>query len=110
MATRADLSIDQGTDYEIVLTLTDEGGNILDLSNSNSAAQIRKSYTSLTYTEFATSINVESGEITLVLTADQTGELEPGRYVYDVEVTDATNSISRIVEGVVTISPQVTRL
>jgi hypothetical protein len=110
MATRADISIDQGTDYEVTLTLTDEGGNILDLSNSNTAAQIRKSYTSLTYTEFDTSINVATGEISLTLTADQTSNLEPGRYVYDVELTDGSNSISRVVEGVVTITPQVTRL
>lgn len=110
MATRADLSIDQGTDYEVTLTLTDEGGNLLDLSNSNAAAQIRKSYTSLTYTEFATSINTAAAEISLTLTADQTNSLEAGRYVYDVELTDATNSISRVVEGVVTIAPQVTRL
>ena len=110
MATRADLSIDQGTDYEVTLTLTDEDGDIIDLSNSNTAAQIRKNYTSLTYTEFETSTNVDSGEITLTLTADQTADLEQGRYVYDVELTDAANSISRIVEGVVTITPQVTRL
>lgn len=110
MTTRADLSIDQGTDYEVTLTLTDENGNILDLSNSNTAAQIRKSYTSLSFTEFATSINSSAGEISLSLTADQTGALEAGRYVYDVELTDATNSVSRIVEGVVTITPQVTRL
>lgn len=110
MATRADLSIDQGTDYEVTLTLTDENGDILDLSNSNTAAQIRKSYTSLTYTEFDTSTNATTGEISLTLTADQTADLEPGRYVYDVELTDASNSISRIVEGVVTIAPQVTRL
>lgn len=110
MATRADLSIDQGTDYEVTLTLTDENGNVLDLSNSNTAAQIRKNYTSLTYTEFDTSTNVATGEISLTLTADQTADLEPGRYVYDVELTDASNSISRVVEGVVTITPQVTRL
>ena len=110
MATRADLSIDHGTDYEVTLTLTDEDGNILDLSNSNTAAQIRKSYTSLTYTEFDTSTNAATGEISLTLSADQTADLEPGRYVYDVELTDASNSISRIVEGVVTIAPQVTRL
>jgi hypothetical protein len=32
-----------------------------------------------------------------------------GRYVYDVELTDTSNSISRIVEGIVTVTPQVTR-
>lgn len=110
MATRADLFIDQGTDYEVALTLTDENGNALDLENANSSAQIRKNYTSLTYTAFTTSINALAGEITLSLSADQSGALEAGRYVYDVEVTDAANSVTRVVEGVVTITPQVTRL
>lgn len=109
MATRADLFIDQGTDFTTVLTLTDENGTALDLSNANSSAQIRKNYTSLTYTAFDTSINSTSGEITLTLAADVTAGLEAGRYVYDVELVDGANSTTRIVEGVVTITPQVTR-
>lgn len=109
MATRADLFIDQGTDFTTVLTLTDENGDPLDLQNANSSAQIRKSYTSLTYTAFTTSINVASGEVILSLDAATTGDMEAGRYVYDVELVDAANSTTRIVEGVVTISPQVTR-
>jgi hypothetical protein len=52
---------------------------------------------------------VSAGEITLSLTANQTGNIVAGRYVYDVELTDAANSITRIVEGIVTINPQVTR-
>lgn len=109
MATKANLFIDQGTTFETVLTLTDEDGNILDLSGSSAASQIRKSYSSSLTAEFSTSINVSSGEITLSLTANQTGNIVAGRYVYDVELTDAESSITRIVEGVVTVNPQVTR-
>ena len=109
MATRADLSIDQGTDFITVLTLTDEFGNPINLSNSNSAAQIRKSYSSLAFTAFETVVNSSTGEITLSLHANQTESLEAGRYVYDVGLTDGANSVTRIVEGVVTITPQVTR-
>ena len=109
MATRSDLFIDQGTDFTTVLTLTDEDGNPLNLANANSSGQIRKSYTSLTYTSFTTEINSISAEITLSLDAASTGDLEAGRYVYDVELVDAANSTTRIVEGVITIAPQVTR-
>lgn len=109
MATKANLFIDQGATYETVLTLTDEDGNILDLTNSSAASQIRKSYSSSLTAQFTTSINVEVGEITLSLSANQTGNIVAGRYVYDVELTDASNSVNRIVEGVVTINPQVTR-
>ena len=109
MATKANLFIDQGATFETVLTLTDENGDILDLASSNAASQIRKTYSSSLAAQFTTSINVSAGEITLSLTANQTGNLVAGRYVYDVELTDAANSITRIVEGVVTINPQVTR-
>ena len=109
MATKANLFIDQGTTYETVLTLTDEDGNVLDLTDATAASQIRKSYSSSPAAEFTTSINVSAGEITLTLTADQTGSIVAGRYVYDVELTDAENKITRIVEGIVTVNPQVTR-
>lgn len=109
MATKANLFIDQGATYETVLTLTDEDGNILDLTDSTAASQIRKSYSSSLTAEFDTSINVSAGEITLSLTANQTGNIVAGRYVYDVELADASNNITRIVEGIVTVNPQVTR-
>ena len=38
----------------------------------------------------------------------QTGTLEEGRYVYDVEVTSGA-TVTRVIEGLVTISPQVTK-
>lgn len=109
MATKANLVVDQGATFEAVLTLTDEDGNILDLSSSNAASQMRRSYSSSLTAEFTTSINVEAGEIILSLTANQTGNIVSGRYVYDVELTDASNSVIRIVEGIVTVNPQVTR-
>lgn len=109
MATKANLFIDQGATFETVLTLTDENGDILDLSNSTAASQIRKSYSSSLAAQFTTAINAASGEVTLSLTANQTGNLVAGRYLYDIELTDAANSVARIVEGIVTVNPQITR-
>ena len=45
----------------------------------------------------------------LSLSANVTGNLEAGRYVYDVVVHDAANTITRVVEGIVTVNPQVTK-
>lgn len=109
MASKANLVVDQGATYNTTLTLTDENGAPLELAEVTAASQIRKSYSSSLAAEFSTSINVASGEVTLSLTANQTGNLVAGRYVYDVELTDANNQITRIVEGVVTVTPQVTR-
>jgi len=109
MAIKANLVIDQGTTYSTDLNLTDENGDALVLSGYSANSQIRKHYTSSNSVSFTTSINANAGIITLSLTANQTANLTGGRYVYDVELTDASNSISRIVEGIVTVTPQVTR-
>lgn len=110
MATKANLVIDQGTTYSATLNLTDENGDPLNLSGFTANSQIRKWYTSSNAVAFTTSINVSSGEITLFLTSNQTSNLASGRYVYDVEITEtSTNTVSRIVEGIVTVTPEVTR-
>tara|TARA_B110000503_G_C6760724_1_gene255336 strand:+ start:132 stop:461 length:330 start_codon:yes stop_codon:yes gene_type:complete len=109
MATRANIVIDQGSTYTTDLNLTDENGDALNLSGYSANSQIRKHYTSSNSVTFSTSVNAVAGVITLSLTANQTSNLISGRYVYDVELTDASNSVSRIVEGIVTVTPQVTR-
>lgn len=110
MSTKANLVIDQGTTYEVTLNLTDDNGDPLDLTGYTARSQIRKWYTSEFGSDFVAVINVADGTVTLNMDAVTTGELDAGRYVYDVELTDSkTGSISRIVEGIVTVTPQVTR-
>jgi hypothetical protein len=109
MATKANLVIDQGATFSADLNLTDENGDALVLSGYTANSQVRKWYTSTNATAtFTTSINVDSAVITLSLTANQTGAMTSGRYVYDVEINDGSTT-SRIVEGIVTVTPQVTR-
>lgn len=110
MATKANLVIDQGTTFSVTLDLTDDNGDILSLGGFTANSQLRKWYTSSNSTAFETSINTASGQISLTLTSQQTEALAAGRYVYDVELTDsASNAVSRVVEGIVTVTPQVTR-
>ena len=109
MATKANLVIDQGSTFSADLSLKDENGDALNLSGYIANSQIRKWYTSTNAAAvFSTSINTDSGSITLSLTANQTSNLVAGRYVYDVEIADNIG-VSRIVEGIVTVTPQVTR-
>lgn len=110
MATKANLVIDQGTTYSTTLNLTDDNGDALNLNGFVANSQIRKWYTSSVAVPFAASINADVGTITLSLTSSQTNNLVAGRYVYDVEITEiSTNAISRVVEGIVTVTPGVTR-
>lgn len=109
MATKANLVIDQGSTFSTDLTLTDENGDPLALAGYTANSQIRRWYTSTNASAtFTTSINTTSAVITLSLTANQTSNLVSGRYVYDVEINDGAE-VSRIVEGIVTVTPQVTR-
>ena len=42
------------------------------------------------------------------LTATQTAALEaPARYVYDLDITDASGTVTRIIEGLMTVRPNV---
>jgi hypothetical protein len=109
MATKANLVIDQGSTFSTDLSLTDENGDPLDLDGYTANSQIRKWYTSSNASAiFTTYISVPNGTITLSLTSDQTSNLVSGRYVYDVEINNEV-TVSRVVEGIITVTPQVTR-
>lgn len=110
MAIKANLLIDQGADYLTTFDVTDDNGDILDLTAYTGTAQMRKHYTSNTYYSFTVGINVADGVVSLSMSANTTDSIPAGRYVYDCELLDTSNSKrSRLVEGIVTVTPQVTR-
>ena len=82
----------------------------MNLSGYSSAGQIRKTYGSSTISAtFATSNENATGKVTLSLTDTQTSALEPGRYVYDIIITDSSGDKTRILEGQARITPSVSR-
>ena len=109
MATKANIIIDQGTTFSTIINLTDDNGDPIDLTGYTGDSEMRKHYTSSNSQSFSVNLGGTSGTVTLSLTASQTANLTPGRYVYDVEVTSGSNVVSRIVEGIVTVTPEVTR-
>lgn len=109
MATKANLVIDQGTNFSTTISIANMDDEAIDLTGYTAAAQIRKHYSSSNSVNFGVSIDAALGDLTLSLTPAQTNAMVPGRYVYDVEVMDSSNVVSRIVEGLVTITPSVTR-
>jgi hypothetical protein len=92
------------------VTVNGSNGSPTNLTNYTAAAQLRKSYYSSTATDFTVSIsNAAAGEISMTLTAANTANLTPGRYVYDLLITSPTSVKTRVVEGIATILPSVTR-
>lgn len=110
MAIKANLTIDQGTSFTTTLNLTDSDDIPINLSNYTYAGQIRKHYTSSNSTSFSISGGGNTGILTLSLSANTTANLIAGRYVYDVEITEtSSSSVTRVVEGIITVTPNVTR-
>jgi len=107
MATKANLNIDQGSTFSTVISLTDDSGNPLDLTAYTAQAEMRTSYASINSISFST--NLYNGTITLSLNAATTSTLTRSRYVYDVFLTDNSNTITRVLEGVAYVDPAVTR-
>lgn len=109
MATRVNIVIDQGTDFETSINLSDSDGNQLNVVGMSAASQIRKTFASSNAVNFTTALAVGTGVLTLSLNNSQTAAMSAGRYVYDVEITDSSSVVSRILEGTVTVTPEVTR-
>ncbi len=111
MSTISNISIDQGASFGTTVYLTDSEGLPLNLSGFSSSAEIRKSYQSSTSVVFTTEIALDeaSGKISLGLSPAQTSNLEFGRYVWDLLVTNEDGVKIRAVEGLATVNPSVTR-
>jgi hypothetical protein len=111
MATVANIFIDQGSDYSNIVTVTASNGQPLNLTGFTVASQIRKSFSSSVAYNFTASIlSASLGRVRLQLTSTQSEAIPPGRYLYDVEVTSSTGSKTRVVEGIATITPQITQV
>ena len=112
MATILNQNIDQGSTYSKPITVyQDDGTTIQNLTGYTATSQLRKNYTSTAYTTILATIQTPAtnGIIVMSLTAVQTAALKSGRYVYDVQITAADATVTRVREGVITIRPEVTK-
>jgi hypothetical protein len=112
MAITTNLTIDQGADFEAVIKLYSTNTEPLNLTNYGAVAQVRRSYDSTSSSAaFAVSMPIPSnGELVLTMASTTSAALKYGRYVYDVLITNSsTGTKTRAVEGIVTVTPRVTR-
>jgi len=110
MAGFAEITVEQGADFTTTVNVNDATGAAQNLAFYTVAAQLRKSYYSTSATNFDVTISSPTnGEITMELSAGVTANLTAGRYVYDLVMTSPSNVKTRIVEGIATILPSVTR-
>lgn len=112
MANISNLYMDQGSDYSTVITVRSATGVPLDLTGYTAASQIRKSFSSSQYYTFACELlSPTEGKLRISMSATDTEQIAPGRWLYDVEITQtSTGKRKRVVEGIVTLTPQITRV
>lgn len=109
MAAIQNLYIDQGTTFSLAITVSDQFGDGMDLTDYTVTSQMRKSYQSATAITFtAVKTTPLDGILTISLTANQTTAIKSGRYVYDIEIASNVETV-RVLEGIVVINPEVTR-
>ena len=112
MAIQQNLILEQGTDFQGVIKLYADATTVLDLSGYTAQSQMRRSYDSVsaTATLIASIPNPAAGEIYLTLSATSSTGIRYGRYLYDVVLTQTSSGIlTRAVEGIITVTPRVTR-
>jgi len=111
LAAYSEITIEQGANLTSTITVNDIQGDAVNLTTYSASSQLRKSYySSSANTLTATITGNSNGQITLSMTAANTANLTPGRYVFDLIITNSTdNSVTRVIEGTAIVLPSVTR-
>jgi hypothetical protein len=110
MATISNLVIDQGTTFSSIITLTNQDGTAMNLTGYTVRSQFRKSYQSSSSTSFTASVHdATAGKIRLQLSPTDSSSIQAGRYLYDIELTSGSGEKSRALEGLVILTPEITK-
>jgi len=113
-AGKVNLIIDQGADWYQNFIYQYSTGTAINLTGYTAELQLRSnvanSIAALTLTTGSgITITGATGTIALHATAAQTTAISAGFYQYDLEITSATNIVTRLVYGQIQVTPQVSR-
>lgn len=107
----SNLVVNCGANFGQTFTLENTDSNsAFDLTGATITAQMRKHAGSSNYTAFAAAATspATQGKIVLSLSSDQTANIKPGRYLYDI-VVNKDGTKTRVVEGMVLVREGVTK-
>lgn len=125
-AAKYDIKIEQGATFDMVLTLRDAAGDVMDLTDHSFRGQVRKSYSDLTvqatfqFEVLDQTQPATKGKVRVFIPAAQTTLIKVNKadsekrtltpYIYDIESQIPTGSyVFRWLEGTANISPEVTK-
>ena len=112
MAIKLNLVLEQGANFSNTFVANYANGDIIDLTGHTVAAQARKHEGSNTAITFNSNVaSNTAGAIELLLDSANTELLIPGRYKWDCNITLTANTlVTRIREGILTITPEMTKV
>jgi len=108
------MKIEKGSTLSLVLTYTDANDAVINLSGYTARMQIRKRMNDSNAILEATTENGyitlggSAGTVTISIPASVTATLDTVEAVYDIELVN-NSIVTRLVEGTVEVSPEVTR-
>jgi hypothetical protein len=103
-------TLEQGATFNRILTLQ-ENSAVMNLTGYSVASTFRSTHDSGTVagTFTCTISNASAGQITMTMTNSTTSAIEEGMYVYDLEITSGSGTVTRVLQGNITVTPEVTR-
>jgi|SRR6185503_13042326 len=112
MADYIDLFIDQGSDWNDTLTLTDDTTNTaINVVGYTAQSQLKRSFYSsnISANLICTVTDGPNGIISLSMSAANSLNILPQRYLFDVITTSPSGNVTRVLEGTITVNAGVTR-
>lgn len=116
MAAKYDFTIEQGANHSFQVQYKNADGSVFDFTGYTAKLQARKSASAtdvLIELVSPTDIvfNIPLGKMSISFLPEKTTPLANSKQalVYDLEVTNGVTNVLRIIEGTITISPEVTR-
>jgi len=105
------LVIYKHTDFEQTFALEDSQSNsVKDLTGFSATCKMQRTLNLSSLTSFTISFlnNRKLGKIKISLTDAQTALIEEGKYFYELTLTDPSNVVERVIEGIVIVKHPVT--
>jgi hypothetical protein len=110
-----DITIEQGATYSQVFTWKNSAGTAINVTGYTARMQARESvdtastFIALTTENGGIALGGAAGTITLAMTATATAALSVFSGFYDLELISGSGIVTRLLQGSLTVSPEVTR-
>lgn len=111
-----DITIEQGATFERTLTWNDQNGSPINLTGYTARMHVRRTHydngtplLTLTTENGGITLGGAAGTIALTVSATATSAVTAASGVYDLELVSAGGRVTRLLEGSVDFTPEVTR-